>query len=43
MVEGIGGDVTFGARFGLGTGIRAELGSYDGDFGGGISYAAVLR
>jgi hypothetical protein len=43
MVEGIGGDVTFGARFGLGSGLRAELASYDGEFGGGISYAAALR
>jgi hypothetical protein len=43
IVEGIGGDITFGARFGLGQGFRAELASYDGDFGGGISYAMALR
>lgn len=43
ILEGIGGDITFGARFGLGQGIRAELASYDGDFGGGISYAMALR
>jgi hypothetical protein len=43
MVEGIGSDITFGARFGLGQGFRAELASYDGDFGGGISYGMSLR
>jgi hypothetical protein len=43
ILEGIGGDITFGARFGLGKGVRAELASYDGEFGGGISYAASLR
>jgi hypothetical protein len=43
MVEGIGSDVTFGARFGLAAGVRVELASYDGDFGGGISYAASLK
>jgi hypothetical protein len=43
MVEGIGSEITVGARFGLGQGFRAELGSYDGEFGGGISYAMALR
>jgi Exopolysaccharide biosynthesis protein YbjH len=43
MVEWIAGDVNFGGRIGFGNGIRAELGSYDGEFGGGVSYAAALR
>jgi hypothetical protein len=42
MAEWISGSFNFGGRIGLGTGIRAELGSYDGEFGGGISYAAAL-
>jgi hypothetical protein len=43
MVEWLSGDFTVGARFGLGRGLRAELASYDGDFGGGISYATALK
>jgi len=42
MAEWIAGDFTFGGRVALGAGIRAELGSYDGEFGGGLSYAATL-
>jgi len=42
MVEWISGNFNFGGRVGFGSGIRAELGSYDGEFGGGISYAAAL-
>ena len=30
-------------RLGINSGVRAELGSYDGHIGGGISYAAALR
>ncbi len=43
MVEWISGDVNFGARLGLGKGVRVDLASYDGNFGGGVSYAAGLR
>jgi hypothetical protein len=43
MAEWLNGNVYFGGRIGLGQGIRAELGSYDGDFGGGVSYAAALK
>jgi hypothetical protein len=43
IVEWISGNVNYGARLGFGSGLRAELGSYDGEFGGGISYAAALR
>jgi hypothetical protein len=43
MAEWLNGNLYFGGRIGLGQGIRAELGSYDGDFGGGVSYAAALK
>jgi hypothetical protein len=43
MVEWLNGATYFGGRVGLGLGFRAELGSYDGHIGGGISYAAGLR
>jgi hypothetical protein len=43
MVEWLNGNLYFGGRVGLGQGIRAELGSYDGNFGGGVSYAAALK
>lgn len=43
MVEWLNGNLYFGGRVGVGPGIRAELGSYDGDFGGGISYAMALK
>jgi hypothetical protein len=43
MVEWLAGNLFFGGRVGFGKGIRAELGSYDGDFGGGISYAAAMK
>jgi hypothetical protein len=43
IAEWVAGDFNFGARLGFGQGIRADLGSYDGEFGGGISYAAALR
>ena len=43
MVEWLNGTLYFGGRVGVGQGIRAELGSYDGNIGGGISYAAALK
>ena len=43
MAEWLNGNLYYGGRIGLGQGIRAELGSYDGDFGGGVSYAAALK
>lgn len=43
IVEWINGNLNAGARVGFGKGIRAELASYDGEFGGGISYATLLR
>jgi hypothetical protein len=43
MVEWLNGNLFAGGRFGISSGVRAELGSYDGDFGGGISYAAALK
>jgi hypothetical protein len=43
IAEWVAGDFNFCARLGFGQGIRADLGSYDGEFGGGISYAAALR
>jgi hypothetical protein len=43
MVEWLHGGTYFGGRFGVGLGLQAELGSYDGHIGGGISYAAGLR
>jgi hypothetical protein len=42
MVEWLNGDLYFGGRLGVGAGLRAELGSYNGNFGGGISYAAAI-
>jgi len=43
MVEWLNGNFYFGGRVGVGAGLRAELGSYDGEIGGGISYAAALK
>jgi hypothetical protein len=43
MAEWLNGDLFAGARFGISSGVRAELGSYDGDIGGGLSYAAALK
>jgi hypothetical protein len=43
MAEWLNGDLFAGGRFGISSGVRAELGSYDGHIGGGISYAAALK
>ena len=43
MVEWLNGDLFAGGRLGISSGVRAELGSYDGHIGGGVSYAASLR
>ena len=43
MVEWLNGTLYFGGRVGVGQGIRAEIGSYDGNIGGGVSYAAALK
>jgi hypothetical protein len=43
IAEWINGDLNAGARLGLGKGIRVDLGSYDGRFGGGVSFATLLK
>jgi len=43
MIEWLNGNLYAGGRIGITSGVRIELGSYDGDFGGGVSYAAALR
>jgi hypothetical protein len=42
MAEWLDGEFFIGARAGFGRGLVAELGSYDGEFGGGISFAQAL-
>jgi hypothetical protein len=43
MAEWLNGNLFAGGRLGISSGVRAELGSYDGHIGGGISYAAALK
>jgi hypothetical protein len=43
MAEWLNGDLFAGGRFGISSGVRAELGSYNGRIGGGVSYAAALK
>jgi hypothetical protein len=42
MGEWLDGHFYYGGRYSFGTGVRAEVGSYHGHFGGGVSYAAAL-